>query len=304
MVDWNLAWQAPDRVGTWLSNSSLKTLFQKYRFHYRESFMPHTAAASSLARPSSAWTGWGQWLALITMTLDHVARYLATDSWGLGWVDSSVGRIAFPLFAGMVAWHGLFNTRDPVRYARRTLVIGLIAQLPYQLMPREALFQLNICFTLTLGLLAGAWLMQLTRRMEAQQLGYPRLALETLGVACAWYIAGFWVEYGHEGLLLVPFFMLAVRQLHRGGNSMLERLEAVAACLPILAIAGMMNSSDMAKSITVATTFCVLLMASGVHRMVPEATIKMPRRLWLAWYPGHFAVIAAILLWTGNAAYP
>jgi hypothetical protein len=45
------------------------------------------------ARPSSNWASWGQWLALVTMTLDHVARYMAADSWGLGWVDSSVGRL-------------------------------------------------------------------------------------------------------------------------------------------------------------------------------------------------------------------
>ncbi|WP_239452548.1 TraX family protein [Halomonas sp. S2151] len=148
--------------------------------------MTYVASASYHERPSSHWTGWGQWIALVTMTLDHLARYLATDAWHLGWVDSSVGRIAFPLFAGMVAWHGLFNTRDPLRYARRVMIIGLLAQLPYQLMPREALFQLNICFTLALGLMAGHWLEQLTRRQEAGELGHVRLALET----SAWQPAG------------------------------------------------------------------------------------------------------------------
>ncbi|MGM0784154.1 MAG: hypothetical protein ACQEUM_08565 [Pseudomonadota bacterium] len=53
----------------------------------------------------------------------------------------------------MVAWHGLFNTRNPLRYARRILVIGLIAQLPYMMMPRASdVFILNICSTLSLGL--------------------------------------------------------------------------------------------------------------------------------------------------------
>ncbi|MBY5967458.1 TraX family protein [Halomonas denitrificans] len=257
--------------------------------------------AGYAARPSSAWTGWGQWIALITMTLDHVARYLATDAWHMGWIDSSVGRIAFPLFAGMVAWHGLFNTRDPLRYARRVMVIGLLAQLPYQLMPREAIFQLNICFTLALGLMAGHWLEQLTRRQDGGELGYPRLALETLGIALAWYFAGFWVEYGHQGLLLVPFFMLAIGQLHRADDDIPSRLLAVAGCLPLLAVAGLMNSSDMAKSVTVATVLLVLLLAAGASRLVRAPSVTMPRKMWLAWYPAHFAVIAAILLWNGNA---
>ena len=263
--------------------------------------MTYVASASYHERPSSHWTGWGQWISLVTMTLDHLARYLATDAWHLGWVDSSVGRIAFPLFAGMVAWHGLFNTRDPLRYARRVMIIGLLAQLPYQLMPREALFQLNICFTLALGLMAGHWLEQLTRRQEAGELGHVRLALETLGVATGWYFAGFWVEYGHHGLLLVPFFMLGMGQLHRTDDALLSRLLAVVGCLPLLLVAGMMNSSDMAKSVTVATVLAVLLLAAGAHRLCRAPGIVMPRRMWLAWYPAHFAVIAAILLWTGNA---
>ncbi|MEQ5802984.1 TraX family protein [Halomonas sp. H10-9-1] len=95
-------------------------------------------AVAAMHRPSSTWTGWGQWLALITMTVDHLTRYALPDGWELGWAGSSIGRIAFPLFAAMVAWHGLFNTRNPLRYARRILVIGLVAQLPYMLMPRAA----------------------------------------------------------------------------------------------------------------------------------------------------------------------
>lgn len=263
-----------------------------------------TATQAQRLRPSSAWTGWGQWLALITMTLDHVARYLATDAWGMGWVDSSIGRIAFPLFAGMVAWHGLFNTRDPLRYARRIMVIGLVAQLPYQLMPREAIFQLNICFTLALGLMAGHWLEQVAQRTARGELGLVRLSLETFGVITAWYVAGFWFEYGHEGLLLVPLYTLAIGQIQRGGNSPMQRLGALLAALPVLLLAGAMNSSEMAKSITVITTLTVLALAAGVCSLVPNVQWKMPRRMWLAWYPAHFAVIAAILLFLGRAAYP
>lgn len=259
------------------------------------------SASAAPARPSSDWASWGQWLALITMTLDHVARYVATGSWGLGWVDSTVGRIAFPLFAGMVAWHGLFNTRNPVRYARRVMVIGVVAQLPYQLMPREALVQFNICFTLGLGLLAGAWLTRLPKRWQQDSAAAGQLALEAVLVAVAWYLIGPWVEYSHLGLLLVPFFMLAIGPLFRAGLALASRLGAVAACLPLLAVAGMMNSSDTAKSFTVVTTLCVLLLAAGACALIPKSPWLMPRRVWLAWYPGHFAVIALFLLAVGQA---
>ena len=260
---------------------------------------PQSAASRTAAvhRPSSAWTGWGQWLALITMTVDHLSRYVAPDSWGLGWADSSIGRIAFPLFAAMVAWHGLFNTRNPLRYARRILVIGLVAQLPYMLMPREADgLILNICFTLSLGLTGGVWLQALRERLERGALGVPRLAAEVGLAVAAWAAAGPWVEYSHLGLLMIPLYMVAMRALHEGGEALAERLAATAMALPVLTVAGLMNSSDMAKSFTVATCLAILLLAAGAHRLTPAVPFTMPRRLWLGWYPGHFAAIA-LWLW-------
>ncbi|MGC3875183.1 TraX family protein [Halomonas sp. GXIMD04776] len=247
-------------------------------------------------RPSSAWTAWGQWLALITMTVDHVTRYLLPDSWDVGWASSSIGRIAFPLFAGMVAWHGLFNTRNPFRYARRILIIGLIAQLPYMTMPRDG-FQLNICFTLALGLCWGTWLRDLARRPGVDQ-DAPLQRPLLLGVSLlAWWLFSPWLEYGHYGLLLIPFYMFALQALTQRTDSFSEHLLMVAASLPVLLVAGLMNSSDMAKSFTVMTTLLILLLAAGEASRVPQISpgAIMPRKVWLAWYPAHFAVIALLL---------
>lgn len=255
------------------------------------------SAATATERPSSTWTGWGQWLALATMTIDHLTRYVLPGDWDLGWAGSSLGRIAFPLFAAMVAWHGLFNTRNPMRYARRILVIGLAAQLPYMLMPRASdAFILNVCFTLAAGLAWGAWIRGLLERRERGELSAPLLALGLAATLPLWYLAGSWVEYGHRGLLLIPLFMLAMHQLHRAGDTLPERLQAALFSFPVLMVAGLMNSSDMAKSFTVATCVAVLWLAAGAHRLVPVVPSAMPRRLWLAWYPGHFALIA---LWLG-----
>ncbi|QJQ95956.1 MULTISPECIES: TraX family protein [Halomonadaceae] len=263
-----------------------------------------TAPATTLhdtVRPSSTWTGWGQWLALFTMSVDHLTRYVLPGNWDLSWAGASVGRIAFPLFAAMVAWHGLFNTRNPMRYARRILVIGLAAQIPYMMMPRVSdAFVLNVCFTLAAGLAWGAWLRDLLDRQRRGELSAAWLALGTAASLVVWFLLGDWVEYGHRGLLLLPLFMLAMYHLNRGGDSLSERLLAVAAALPLLIIAGMMNYSDMAKSFTVATCLVVLLLAAGASRGVPQVGVVMPRRLWLAWYPGHFALIA-LWLWLVGA---
>ncbi|HSH49670.1 MAG TPA: TraX family protein [Halomonas sp.] len=265
------------------------------------SLSPHASAATALPRPCSHWAGWGQWLALITMTLDHLVRYVAPDAWQVGWVSSSLGRIAFPLFAGMVAWHGCFNTRDPLRYARRILVIGLVAQLPYMLMPRasDALI-INICFTLSLGLVGGVWLTSLGRRlMQEDSASAWRLGAEIAAVAVIWWLAGSLTEYGHPGLLLIPAYMLALRHLHRAGTAGQDRLAAALGCMPVLFIGGFMNTSLMAKSFTLATCALILLLAAGAHRHVAAVMWQMPRRLWLSWYPGHFAVIALWLFASG-----
>ncbi|WP_416137891.1 TraX family protein [Halomonas sp. HK25] len=258
---------------------------------------PAADTADTAPRPSSTWTGWGQWLALATMTLDHLTRYVLPEEWALDWAGSSLGRIAFPLFAAMVAWHGLFNTRNPLRYARRILVIGVVAQLPFMLMPRasDALL-LNVCFTLAAGLAWGAWLRELLARYRRGELESRWLALAGVTTLGLWALLGDWVEYGHEGLLLVPLLMLAMHHLNRVGEPLIERLAAAALALPVLVVAGQMNATDMAKSFTVATCLAALWLAAGAHRLAPTVPLAMPRRLWLAWYPGHFALIA-LWLW-------
>lgn len=251
--------------------------------------MTHSSASTT---PPSHWTSWGQWLALLTMTVDHLIRYLLPESWDLGWAGSSIGRIAFPLFAAMVAWHGLFNTRNPLGYAKRILIIGLVAQLPYMLMPRSSdAFILNVCFTLASGLAIGSLIRLGWQHYRQRTRSTTTLTLSALLLATGFYTLGFRVEYQHNGLLLVPLFMLAMHLLSQSHH----RLRLLGS-LPLLWIAGQMNSSLLAKSFTLATSIMLLLLAAGAAQRIPSPKIQMPRRLWLAWYPGHFALIA---MWLG-----
>ncbi|MBZ2190056.1 conjugal transfer protein TraX [Alcanivorax sp. JB21] len=250
-----------------------------------------------ITAPSSAWTAWGQWLALLTMTADHLSRYVLPDGAGLDWIESTLGRVAFPLFAAMVAWHGLFNTRNPARYARRILVIGLAAQIPFMLMPRDTdAFVLNVCFTLSGGLFWAAWLRDCAARYQEGSLS----AAATSGLAAAslpvWYLLGPWVEYGHVGLMIIPLMMLALAMLSQRSDMRSERFLAGLSALPVLLMAAQMNHTELAKAVTVATCASILILAAGAARYIPRPALIMPRRLWLAWYPVHFLVIA-ILLW-------
>lgn len=261
----------------------------------------HREQAIQQERPISHWTGWGQWLALLTMTIDHLSRHVLPADHALEWTQVTLGRIAFPLFAAMVAWHGLFNTRDPMRYARRILIIGLAAQIPFMLMPRASdTLLLNVCFTLSLGLMWGAWLRSLLARYREGQLASSTLLLAVAGSTLVMFLAGQWVEYGLYGLMLIPLMMLALHQLHSAAGDTTSRALALLSALPVLFAAGQLNVSDAAKGFTLATCVVVLLLAAGAARRVPPVTWVMPRRLWLSWYPGHFALIALWLWSTGG----
>lgn len=250
-------------------------------------------------KPVSAWTGWAQWIALATMLVDHLVRFVFQDP-GLQWLSSTIGRVALPVFAGMVAWHALFNTRDPYRYARRVLLIGIIAQPAYMLMPRpDEAFILNVCFTLAAGLAAGIWIRQLWDVLQDSPTGiaFVRLGTALAGIGVAWLSLGDWLEYGHEGLLVVPLFMLAIAVLQRSGREPVDVVGAVTASLPLLVVAGSMNVSVEAKLFTVGSCLVILAFAAGLAQRIPGVPLLMPRRLWLSWYPGHFLVIALVLWW-------
>ena len=254
------------------------------------------AAPRETTQPSSAWTAWGQWLALLTMTADHLSRYVLPDSAGGDWIESTMGRVAFPLFAAMVAWHGLFNTRNPARYARRILVIGLAAQIPFMLMPRDTdAFVLNVCFTLAGGLFWAAWLKDQVDRYQDGSLSAARamtLAAISLPV---WYLLGNQVEYGHVGLMIVPLTMFAMGMLNQCDDTGSDRLLAGLSTVPVLLTAAWMNHTELAKTVTVTTCAITLLLAAGAARHIPPPALIMPRKLWLAWYPAHFLAIAALL---------
>ena len=103
-------------------------------------------------------------IALGSMVIDHAAVGLIQQSelasgaaWSLcGTAMRLVGRVAFPLFAFMIA-EGAVHTRDRRRYALRLFLLALISEIPFNLVAGGTwLFPAdqNTVFTLLLGLLA------------------------------------------------------------------------------------------------------------------------------------------------------
>ena len=91
-------------------------------------------------------------LAMVFMLIDHL---WATVIPGNQWM-TCVGRLAFPIFAFMIS-EGYVHTSDFKKYAKRLLIFGLIAEIPFNLMSAGGFFfpfHQNVMFTLLLGLLS------------------------------------------------------------------------------------------------------------------------------------------------------
>ena len=90
-----------------------------------------------------------KWIALITMTVDHVGAILYPEITVL----RVIGRLSFPLFAYLLIL-GMESTRNMRNYFIRLFLFASISQVPFFLaLDYEPFAYLNIFFTLSLGLL-------------------------------------------------------------------------------------------------------------------------------------------------------
>ena len=90
-----------------------------------------------------------KWIAIITMTVDHVGVILYPEFTVLRFI----GRFSFPLFAYLLIL-GMEKTRNIRNYFARLFIFALISQVPFFLAIDYGPFEsLNIFFTLSFGLL-------------------------------------------------------------------------------------------------------------------------------------------------------
>lgn len=150
---------------------------------------------------TSAQVGWIKWLALISMVIDHAARILlATDSPAF-LPCTTIGRLAYPLFAFLLAHNLMHFSKSPRNYAIRLAVFALISQPVYMYtFPESA--PLNIFATLLFGL---GLLIAFQRWQQAHtfKTALPLGVLTLLGG-----LTGFAFEYGTIGIVLPTVWWL------------------------------------------------------------------------------------------------
>lgn len=138
-------------------------------------------------------TGFLKTLALIFMVFDHVGKmfFPAYSDFRL------IGRLAFPLYCWCLVV-GATYSKNIFKYGLRLLVVGLISQPLYMLALNHSIRELNIFFTLLLGLIAIGGIQ------------YHRYGSQFLLPIFSLVIASFLrVDYGWRGVLFILLLYLA-----------------------------------------------------------------------------------------------
>ena len=136
-------------------------------------------------------------IAVLSMVADHCAYYLMDGNTWAYEVMRCFGRIAFPVFAFLVA-EGFAHTRNRMRYFLSLLLFAAISEVPWYLL-NGAYGTHNVMFTLALGVAALAVFERL------QKHGALAIAAILL-VALSAEISG--LDYGWHGIVEILVFHL------------------------------------------------------------------------------------------------
>jgi hypothetical protein len=138
-----------------------------------------------------------KWIAIITMTMDHIGYYLLLPYSPLYYIFRGFGRIAFPLFAFFIA-EGFIHTRSLKKYFLRLLVFALMIEIAmvgfYLYTGVNFMIVSNIFWTLLLGLLSVILISK------------KKWYFVLLGLSLVFIAELLGLNYGGYGVLLIIIF--------------------------------------------------------------------------------------------------
>lgn len=235
-------------------------------------------------------------IAMALMLCDHLwGTFLLPYDW-----LTCAGRIAFPLFAFMLA-EGFFHTGSRKAYARRLFLFALITEIPFNLMMGRRMFypiHQNVLWTFLLAV----FLMSLYERIRRIRRTAVKIAAYPL-VTLAFFLLGFltFVDYYGYGILMAALFYFTRVDASAAGQK-----RAVSITLQILGMYWI--NFEMMKGLA----YPVDLL--GLHMELPQqglALLALPliwlyhgkqgpynksiRALYYWFYPVHMLILAGIV---------
>ena len=136
-------------------------------------------------------------IAVLSMVTDHCANYLLDGNTWAYEVMRCFGRVAFPVFAFLVA-EGFAHTRNRMRYFLSLLLFAVISEVPWYLLNGMDGTH-NVMFTLALGVAALA---------VFERLREHRVLCCCSMLLMAWLAAWLGTDYEWRGVLVITVFYL------------------------------------------------------------------------------------------------
>lgn len=201
----------------------------------------------------------GSWLkviAMLSMLIDHMAYYYGCDNPYIFGVMRTIGRIAFPTFAFLLA-EGFVHTRNRQKYMVSLFVFALLSEIPWMLLNHDGSH--NVMFTLLSGIL-GLHIIENSRNRWVTLLLVTFIGLLTAYADTDYSWRGF-------GLVLI-FYMFR-------GRSDLQTLFGI----PLMYEYGILG---------IMTAFAVILLYNGQRGFIRGKAWKYS---FYAFYPLHLFMI-------------
>lgn len=217
-------------------------------------------------------------IAVLSMVADHCAYFLLGPDAPFYGVLRSFGRIAFPVFAFLVA-EGFAHSRNRLRYFLILVLFGIMSEQPWYML-NGADGTHNVMFTLSLGVAALAVFDRLCEHGPLSFIGVLAVA------ALAWWLG---TDYDWRGVLMIFLFYI----LRHG--TMRPWLERSSTHFPSQALLQIMFTFPLMAHYGIAGAMlasAVIFLYDGTRGFIHGTAAKYA---FYAVYPAHLLLIAAMI---------
>lgn len=146
-------------------------------------------------------------LAILAMSLDHIAAVFLSPINMPYLLMRGFGRIAFPIFCFLIV-EGYYHTRDVKKYMIRLAGFALVSEIPFDLCfyQKPIYWQhQNVFFTLALGLITIYAIDEIKKRFSTSYIKalVLQFAVIILAMTTAWFLS---TDYSMLGILIIIAF--------------------------------------------------------------------------------------------------
>ena len=232
-------------------------------------------------------------IALVCMTIDHFGHtfvypmvYINPSLADFYYLCRTIGRIAFPLYAFMIA-EGCRHTKNIKKYFLQLAIFAAVSELPYNLAYGNTLWNTksqNVYFTLFLGL-AACYVVRLLKESGKNILWSAPIA--ALLCASGYYLASDYLWYG-----VLFIWLCAITQDQKIGI----RIPLLVLGLIIIAKPWLIVENDFKFSYIYSScrqlcgsliALCLILSYNG-----QRGNLKINKYFFYAYYPAHLLLLA------------